>query len=93
MCVGSVFALHQMNSLLYLLHSLWLHLQAAKDIADGVEGAVAIPGADSSQDAVVKAVVDSVGWQMNQDRKSTALKQLQGHIWREAYKQGKVKGE
>ncbi|XP_064602924.1 enolase-phosphatase E1-like [Liolophura sinensis] len=77
-CVGDVTALREL---------------AAKDVADGVEGAVAIPGAESPQDAVVKAVVDSVGWQMNQDRKSTALKQLQGHIWREAYKQGKVKGE
>ncbi|XP_063994248.1 enolase-phosphatase E1 isoform X2 [Diachasmimorpha longicaudata] len=29
---------------------------------------------------------------MDNDRKTTALKQLQGHMWREAYKSGDVKG-
>lgn len=30
---------------------------------------------------------------MDQDRKSTELKQLQGHIWRQAYQSGDVKAE
>ncbi len=29
---------------------------------------------------------------MDNDRKITSLKKLQGHMWREAYKTGKVKG-
>lgn len=42
---------------------------------------------------MIQAVVDNVLWQMALDRKSTALKQLQGHIWRAAYTTGQVKGE
>lgn len=30
---------------------------------------------------------------MDKDRKSTALKALQGHIWREGYEQEKLKAE
>lgn len=30
---------------------------------------------------------------MSSDRKTTALKQLQGHIWKEAFESGKIKGE
>ena len=30
---------------------------------------------------------------MSSDRKTTALKLLQGHIWKEAYDDGKIKGE
>ena len=30
---------------------------------------------------------------MSSDRKTTALKQLQGHIWKEAYDDGKIRGE
>jgi len=37
--------------------------------------------------------VKNVIWQMNSDRKTTALKQLQGHIWREAYENEEIKGE
>ena len=39
------------------------------------------------------AVVVNVIWQMNSDRKTTALKQLQGHIWRKAFNDGFIKGE
>uniref|UniRef100_A0A8C2TEC6 Enolase-phosphatase 1 n=1 Tax=Coturnix japonica TaxID=93934 RepID=A0A8C2TEC6_COTJA len=42
---------------------------------------------------VIRAVVDNVHWQMALDRKTTALKQLQGHMWRAAYATGLVKGE
>ena len=30
---------------------------------------------------------------MSTDRKTTALKQLQGHIWKEAFEDGSIKGE
>lgn len=65
---------------------------AAKDKADGVEGVVEIPKEGSKED-IIKAVVDNVKWQMDEDRKTTALKQLQGHIWREGYKTGQIKAE
>jgi enolase-phosphatase E1 len=34
-----------------------------------------------------------VDWLMDQDRKSTALKNLQGKIWQEGYRQGELRGE
>lgn len=70
-----------------------LRLQAEKD--GGLKGFVPIPS-DAGHGAelqVIKGVVDNVHWQMSLDRKTTALKQLQGHMWRSAYATGKVKGE
>ncbi|XP_073493118.1 enolase-phosphatase E1 [Phyllobates terribilis] len=70
-----------------------LRLQAEKD--SGLKGFVPIPS-NAEREAellVIKGVVDNVCWQMSQDRKTTALKQLQGHMWRSAYATGKVKGE
>lgn len=69
-----------------------VEFKAAKDKADGVEGVVEIPKEGSKED-IIKAVVDNVKWQMDEDRKTTALKQLQGHIWREGYKTGQIKAE
>lgn len=67
--------------------------QASKDKEGGAD-AVEIPEkSDDNKDAVIKAVVENVRAQMAADRKSTELKQLQGHIWREAYKMKKVEGE
>ena len=42
---------------------------------------------------MIQAVVDNVYWQMSLDRKTTALKQLQGHMWRAAFKAGHMKAE
>uniref|UniRef100_A4IHI1 Uncharacterized protein n=1 Tax=Xenopus tropicalis TaxID=8364 RepID=A4IHI1_XENTR len=42
---------------------------------------------------MIQAVVDNVYWQMSFDRKTTALKQLQGHMWRSAYISGQLKGD
>ena len=64
----------------------------AVDQEASVEGVVSIPE-DDNQEVVIQAVVDNVKWQMDLDRKTTALKALQGHMWREAYKTNKVKGE
>ncbi|XP_054438306.1 enolase-phosphatase E1 [Pteronotus mesoamericanus] len=60
-------------------------------------GAVPIPaasenGADDLQQTI-QAVVDNVCWQMSLDRKTTALKQLQGHMWRAAFTAGRMKAE
>jgi methionine salvage enolase-phosphatase E1 len=64
-----------------------------KDITDGVKDAVSIPAKDSDAEDIKKAVIKNVLWQMDHDRKTTSLKQLQGHIWREAYNSGELIGE
>lgn len=66
---------------------------AAKDKEDKCEGVVEIPASDGDKKDIIKAVVANVKWQMDKDRKSTALKALQGHIWREGYEQEKLKAE
>ena len=37
--------------------------------------------------------VPYIHWLMDQDRKSTALKRIQGEIWLEGYRDGKLRGE
>ncbi|XP_072310451.1 enolase-phosphatase E1 [Eucyclogobius newberryi] len=47
----------------------------------------------TDEEKAIREVVDNVLWQMASDRKSTALKQLQGHMWRAAYTSGRIKGQ
>ncbi|XP_029511941.1 enolase-phosphatase E1 isoform X2 [Oncorhynchus nerka] len=47
----------------------------------------------TDEEKAIGEVVDNVLWQMASDRKTTALKQLQGHMWRAAYASGRIKGE
>ncbi|XP_063776016.1 enolase-phosphatase E1 isoform X2 [Pseudophryne corroboree] len=71
-----------------------LRLQAEKDC--GLNGFVPIPDVTDNNaelQQVIQGVVNNVHWQMSLDRKTTALKQLQGHMWRCAYATGQVKGE
>lgn len=70
-----------------------LREQAAKEKSENVEGVVEIPSSDSSKEDVIKAVVANVLWQMEGDRKTTELKNLQGLIWKDAYESKEVKGE
>ncbi|XP_068683865.1 enolase-phosphatase E1-like isoform X1 [Montipora capricornis] len=82
---------------------LALKVQAEKD--KDMDGVVSIPdfnessqcldlnGDKISKDSIINALVKNVIWQMNSDRKTTALKQLQGHIWKEGYDNGEIKGE
>ena len=66
-------------------------MQSKQDETDKVDGAVLIP--EDNGDGTLEAVVKNVLWQMDLDRKTKALKQLQGHIMREGYKNGKLKGQ
>jgi enolase-phosphatase E1 len=64
-----------------------LRLLAEEDRASGHAAAPLIPSApadgnEAALHAVFDAVVVNVAWQMSSDRKSTALKQLQGHMWK-----------
>lgn len=70
-----------------------LRKQAVSDKEAAVEGVVDVAAKEEEQDKGVQSVIDNVLWQMEADRKSTSLKQLQGHMWRDAYKTGKVQGE
>jgi len=65
--------------------------QAVLDAREGVAGVVAIPDGDG--DEVRAAVVASVLWQMETDRKTTALKSLQGKVWRSGYASGQLKAD
>jgi enolase-phosphatase E1 len=56
-----------------------------------VDGTQLIP--EDSEHNTMEAVFKNVLWQMDLDRKTTALKQLQGHIMREGYKNGNLKGQ
>lgn len=57
-------------------------------IDSNVEGFVPIYTGDNAK----KSVINNVLWQMTNDRKTTALKQLQGHIWKDGYESGLLKG-
>ncbi|XP_077593809.1 enolase-phosphatase E1 [Stigmatopora nigra] len=47
----------------------------------------------TDEEKAIREVVDDVLWQMAADRKSMALKRLQGHMWRVAYTSGTINGE
>lgn len=49
--------------------------------------------AASSKDELINEVVRNVLWQMDADRKTKPLKQLQGQMWIRAYETGIVKGQ
>jgi enolase-phosphatase E1 len=45
------------------------------------------------QDAQIESIAHYVFWLMDRDRKSVALKSLQGKIWQQGYLQGELKGQ
>lgn len=71
-----------------------LRAQILQDLADGVPGAVALPPSDDAdQDKTIDALVANVQAMIDADRKLTALKQLQGRVWRRGFESGEIKGE
>jgi len=52
-----------------------------------------VDNASNSSETVIKSVIDNVLWQMDSDRKTTALKQFQGNVWRFAYESGAIRGQ
>lgn len=67
-------------------------LAPPQDVANGVAGAVPIP-TDGPKEAVITACMANVDCQMAADRKTTALKALQGHVWHEGFAGGEIRGE
>ncbi|XP_024522590.1 probable bifunctional methylthioribulose-1-phosphate dehydratase/enolase-phosphatase E1 [Selaginella moellendorffii] len=70
-----------------------LRQQASKDTKEGNVQAQLIPPSDAPKDEVIAAAERNVLAMIAADRKVTALKQLQGHIWRTGYKNGELKGQ
>ncbi|MFU8806334.1 MAG: acireductone synthase [Bradymonadaceae bacterium] len=67
-----------------------LREQVESDLRAGVEGVV--PIASGEEEEVRESVIRNLRWQMDNDRKTTALKSLQGKIWRDGYESGALKG-
>ncbi|KAL5989844.1 hypothetical protein ACLOJK_010739 [Asimina triloba] len=56
-----------------------------EDLKHGVACSVPIPPDDVGKEEVISSLVTNVELMIKADRKITALKQLQGHIWRTGY--------
>uniref|UniRef100_T1JKV3 Enolase-phosphatase E1 n=1 Tax=Strigamia maritima TaxID=126957 RepID=T1JKV3_STRMM len=67
-----------------------LRIQSKEDVLHNVP-TVQIPNLGDINE-IKTAVVKNVFLQMDSDRKTTALKRLQGHIWRQGYSEGKLSG-
>lgn len=70
-----------------------LRTLAKADVEAGVVNSVLIPESGAEKDAIKTAVCKNVFAQMDIDRKSTALKQLQGHIWRHGFESKELEGD
>lgn len=72
------------------------HVEAVKTLPVPPHGAggkgVATAAATTPAGEAFQAILDNVVWQMEANRKTGALKQLQGHIWRAGYLSGALKG-
>ncbi|XP_076165606.1 enolase-phosphatase E1 [Ptiloglossa arizonensis] len=63
--------------------------QAKKDEKEKVDGFVPMTGSNAEEKK--ESLIKNILWQMDCDRKVGALKQLQGHMWREAYNSEAIK--
>ncbi|KAK9209196.1 hypothetical protein WN944_001560 [Citrus x changshan-huyou] len=70
-----------------------LHCQVEDDPKQGVAGAVPIPPSDAGKEEVIAALVANVDAMIKADPKITALKQLQGHIWRTGFESNELEVE
>lgn len=72
-----------------------LRAQYNKDVEAKVEGCVEIVDGtvDTEKEKQITSIVDNVKWQMSIDRKTTALKSLQGLIWAGGYKTKSLKAQ
>lgn len=69
-----------------------LRAQVKEDLEQGVLGSVPIPPDDAGKEKVIDSLVTNVEAMIKADRKITALKQLQGHIWRTGYENNELQG-
>ncbi|XP_060200581.1 probable bifunctional methylthioribulose-1-phosphate dehydratase/enolase-phosphatase E1 1 [Lycium barbarum] len=69
-----------------------LRAQVQEDLENGVAGAMPIPSNDTGKDEVIAALVTNVEAMIKADRKITALKELQGHIWQTGFQNNELEG-
>ncbi|KAJ8532366.1 hypothetical protein K7X08_012289 [Anisodus acutangulus] len=69
-----------------------LRAQVQQDLENGVAGAVCIPSDDAGKMDVIAALVTNVEAMIKADRKITALKELQGHIWQSGFQNNELQG-
>ncbi|PHT43808.1 putative bifunctional methylthioribulose-1-phosphate dehydratase/enolase-phosphatase E1 [Capsicum baccatum] len=69
-----------------------LRAQVQQDLENGVAGAVCIPSDDAGKMEVIAALVANVEAMIKADRKITALKELQGHIWQTGFQNSELEG-
>ncbi|TYH92360.1 hypothetical protein ES332_A13G177000v1 [Gossypium tomentosum] len=62
------------------------------DLKQGVLGAIPIPSEDAGKEEVIASLVANFEAMIKANRKFTALKQLQGHIWRTGFKSNELEG-
>ncbi|XP_016498773.1 putative bifunctional methylthioribulose-1-phosphate dehydratase/enolase-phosphatase E1 1 isoform X1 [Nicotiana tabacum] len=67
-----------------------LRAQVQEDLENGVVGAVPIPSDDAGKEEVIAALVTNVEAMIKADRKITALKELQGHIWQTGFQNNEL---
>jgi len=64
-----------------------------EDQKAGIEGVIGIANEKESKEEIIQSWVQNIHWQMDSDRKTTALKALQGRIWNAGYADGTLKGQ
>lgn len=70
------------------------HHADLKNSPDQMKGGRLIPPRnENSTESLLESVTQYVFWLMDQDRKSTALKALQGQIWKDGYLSGQLRSQ
>jgi methylthioribulose 1-phosphate dehydratase/enolase-phosphatase E1 len=64
--------------------------QASIDLAENLHGVPQIIKFERARGLLIGSIVEYLKWNMSQDRKIAALKDLQGHVWAEGYASGKL---
>lgn len=64
-----------------------------QDVNAGKENVTVIPAVGATKEDILESTLKNVITQMDSDRKSTALKQLQGHIWKHGFESGELLGD
>lgn len=68
-------------------------VQVEEDIVNNIVGVPRIENKDQEKSSIIHSVIANVNWLMDDDRKITPLKQLQGHMWRQGYASGEILGQ
>lgn len=69
--------------------NLFYTAQCVEDLANKVEGMIPIVEGEHEK----TSIIENLCWQMDLDRKTNALKKLQGFIWRNGYCSGEIKSQ